>query len=112
MKNLSDQIYEWNKKLCNYYNPKRVVELKYIDNYNLYIKLYIRKTENILDDNFKLFFKNKENSTLLGSIVKKLFTSYKLEPVRGTSFKSFYNPDNWRRIEKDYIEYEYRIMKR
>ena len=109
MKDLDYQVTEWNKSLTNYYNPKRVVEIKYYDKNNLSFKLYITKESELLDNNFRNFFKDKRNSTKLGSIVKKLKQDYNFISVRGSCFQGFYNPKNWKRFEKDCIVYEYFI---
>lgn len=111
MKSLDISIYEINKYICNYFNPKQVCLIKYVDNKNVYIKIYLRKVFGISDNNFREFFKNKSNSRFLGGILKKLSKDYNLIPVRGSYFKGFYNPDNWVMEHKDFIEYTYYLTK-
>lgn len=111
MNDLDCQITLWNKNLTNYYNPKRVVEIKYYSKNNISFKLYIRKESELLDNNFRKFFQDKRNSTKLGGILKKLLNDYKFIQDSGSYFKGFFNPVNWKRHEKDYIIYEYFISK-
>ena len=112
MKSLDLQIYEWNKYICNHYNPKQVCLIKYTDQYNIAIKLFIRKNYGISHNNFREFFKDKSNSKFLGGILKKIMEQYKFMPVKGSDFKGFYNPTNWNMEHRDFIEYTYSMTSR
>jgi len=111
MNDLDYQITYWNKNLTNYYNPRKVVEIKYYDKNKISFKLYIRKESELLDNNFRKFFQDKRNSVKLGGILKKLLNNYKFTQDAGSFFKGFFNPTNWKRYEKDYIVYEYFVSK-
>jgi len=104
-------ISNWNKITTNYYNPKKIIEIKYYSRTRLSFKLYLLRKDYLLDNNFKEFFRDKNNSGRLGNTFKKLTDLYRYTPEKGSNFKGLFNPDNWRRYEKDYIEYEYFMFK-
>lgn len=114
MKSLEIQLYEWNKKICNKYNPYTTAEILYRDSKNIYIKLYIRRNpkNNFTKENFNDFFRVKDNSKLFGGILKKLINEYGMEPTSGSIFKGFYNSDNWKLNENGFLEYVYHMTKR
>ena len=101
----------WNKILVKKYNPIRTFEVILLDKTCIKIKLYINKRDELLDNNFQVFVRNKENRKLLGGIYKDLKNNYKLSSVHLPSSNSIYNPNNWDRLEKDKIIYTLTLTK-
>lgn len=111
MQDLDYRISELNKKITNYYNPKRVLEIKWYSKNRLSFKLFLPKIKLLPHDNFTEFFKNKENSKKLGAVYKELVNNYGFIQVRGSYQKGLYNTDNWNVKYGDIIEYEYFLEK-